>query len=173
MPAQFTVKAADLKVLLQELKQLEPNLRKEMQTELKKEIKPFADKIKNSVPKQSPLSGFDKNVASSVRYSWGTVLSNVKTPLGKNAKKPGYFPVVSMGFKGRAKSAGLNIMELATQGRSPQGNAMVRALNQRYPVQQGLGRFIIPEAKKSAGQATDLARKVIEKFAAKVNRRIR
>ena len=173
MPAEFTVKAADLKVLLRELRQVEPTLRKEMQTELKKEIKPFADQIKNSVPKKSPLSGFDKNVASSTRYSWGTVLSNVKTPLGKNAKKPGYFPVVSMSFKGRSKTAGLSIMELATQGRSPQGAAMVRALNRRHPVQQGLGRFIIPEAKKNVSQATELARKVLEKFAEKVNRRIR
>lgn len=173
MPAQFTIKAADLKVLLAELKQVDPKLRSTLQKEMREKLKPFANDLKNTAPPESPLSGFAKGVASSTRYTYGTPLASINTPLGKRAKKPGFFPVVSMSFRGRAKTAGFNIMELAERGRTPQGAAMVRALNAKFPVRGGLGRFIIPEAKKDSGEVTRLAREVIEKYVALVNRRIR
>jgi hypothetical protein len=50
---------------------------------------------------------------------------------------------------------------------------MVRALNAKFPVIGGLGRFIIPEAKKDSAEVTRVAREVIEKFVQLVNRRIR
>lgn len=173
MPAQFTIKAADLKVLLAELKQVDPKLRSTLQKEMRDKLKPFANNLKNTAPPESPLSGFVKGVALSTRYTYGTPLASIKTPLGKRAKKPGFFPVVSMSFRGRAKTAGFNIMELAERGRTPQGAAMVRALNAKFPVQGGLGRFIIPAAKKDSGEVTRVAREVIEKYVALVNRRIR
>jgi len=173
MPAQFSIKAADLKVLLAELKQVDPELRKTLQKEMRDKLKPFANTLKGAAPTQSPLSGFAKGVASSTRYTYAPPLASIKTPLGKRAKKPGFYPVVSMSFRGRAKTAGLNIMELAAQGRTPQGVAMVRALNSSFPVRSGLGRFIIPEAKRNSGEVTRVARDVIEKYVALVNRRIR
>jgi hypothetical protein len=173
MPADFSIKAADLKVLLAELKSIDPKLRATLQKEMRDKLKPFANTLKGSAPSESPLSGFRKGVASSTRYTYSTPLASIKTPLGKRAKKPGFYPVVSMSFRGRAKTAGLNIMELAQRGRTPQGNAMVQALNARVPVRGGLGRFIIPEAKKDSGEVTRVAREVIEKYVALVNRRIR
>jgi hypothetical protein len=173
MPAQFSIKAADLKVLLAELKQVDPKLRSTLQKEMRDKLKPFANDLKNTAPPSSPLSGFAKGVASSKRYTYQTPLASVKTPLGKRAKKPGFYPVVSMSFRGRAKTAGFNIFELAEQGQSPQGSAMVRALNRKFPVQGGLGRFIIPEARKNADEPVKVARKIIEKYVALVNRRIR
>ncbi len=80
---------------------------------------------------------------------------------------------MSRSFTGRNKSAGFNIMELARQGRSPQGSAMVAALNRKYPVQGGLGRFVIPQAKKGQDAVVRIAVGIIEKFVGKVNRRIR
>jgi hypothetical protein len=173
MPAEFSIKAADLKVLLAELKQVDPKLRSTLQKEMRDKLKGFANELKGAAPPDSPLSGFAKGVASSTRYTYSTPLSSIKTPLGKRAKKPGFYPVVSMSFRGRAKTAGFNIMELAERGRSPQGSAMVQALNAKFPVKGGLGRFIIPEAKKNQGEVTEVARKVIEKYVALVNRRIR
>jgi hypothetical protein len=173
MPAQFTIKAADLSVLLRELKDIDPKLRSTLQKEMRDKLKPFANSLKATAPSASPLSGFAKGAASSTRYTYSTPLASVKTPLGKRAKKPGFYPVVSMSFRGRAKTAGFNIMELAERGRSPQGSAMVRALNAKFPVIGGLGRFIIPEAKKDSAEVTRVAREVIEKFVQLVNRRIR
>jgi hypothetical protein len=55
---------------------------------------------------------------------------------------------------------------------TPQGLAMVRNLNSRYPVQGGLGRFVIPQFKASKGEAEAIAKRILEKFAAMVNRRL-
>jgi hypothetical protein len=173
MPAQFSIKAADLKVLLAELKQVDPDLRKTLQKEMRDKLKGFANDLRGAAPPDSPLSGFVKGVASSTRYTYATPLASIKTPLGKRAKKPGFYPVVSMSFRGRAKTAGFNIFELAERGRTPQGAGMVRALNAKFPVRGGLGRFIIPEAKRNSGEVTRVARDVIEKYVALVNRRIR
>jgi hypothetical protein len=86
-----------------------------------------------------------------------------------------------MGFRGRSKTAGFNIFELAgssnvggkKQGLTPQGRAMIRNLNAKFPVIDGLGRFIIPQAKKDSDEPVKVARRIIEKYVALVNRRIR
>ena len=175
MPAQFVVKDADLKVVLRELRELDPNLRKELQKEMRSDLKPFVQKLKGGIPSEAPLSGF-ANASPGSRFRWTSVSGTVKTPLGKRAKKPGFYPVVSMGFRSRSKAAGFEIAELAgsrTQGRTPQGRGMISALNRVAPIIGGLGRYVIPEGKKEAPEATKVAVRIIDKFVAKVNRRIR
>ena len=175
MPAQFAVNASDLKVILRELRELDPNLKKELQKEMRTELKPFVQKLKGGIPSESPLSGF-ANAAPGSRYRWTPVTGTTKTPLGKRAKKPGFYPVVSMSFRSRNKGAGFEIMELAgskTSGRTPQGRAMIAALAERAPIVGGLGRFVIPEGKKEAPEATKVAKDIIRKFADKVSRRLR
>ncbi len=173
MPAQFTMQAADVSALMRELRDAEPNLVKEFRAELKKDLLPFAKGLKDKVPAQSPLSGFARGTARQNRYTWAPMLASVKAPLARRAKKPGVFPVVSMSFRGSRKSAGVWILEMAREGRTPQGVAMVRNLNARAPVREGLGRFILPEAKKNQGQVTDAAKRVVEKFMQKVGRRLK
>jgi hypothetical protein len=179
MPAQFTIKAADLRVLLAELRQIDPNLRKELQKEMRSGLKPIVSKLQAGIPKQTPLSGFSKSVASET-YSWSRVSGRTLTPLGKRAKKRGFYPVVSMAFRSQKDSAGFEIMELAgtrnigkkKNGLTSQGRAMIRALNAVAPVQDGLGRFVIPQAKGEANAVMTIARRIIEKYVAIVNRRI-
>ena len=177
MPAQFTIKEADLRTVLRELRELDPNLRKELQKEMKSGLSPIVDKLAATVPKQSPLSGFATASSRGTKYNWGAVRGSTVTPLGKRAKKPGFVPVVSMRFRSRGKTnAGFEIMELAgskTQGQTPQGQAMISALNRRFPIRQGLGRFVIPEAKGEADAALRIAKEIIERYLALVNRRIR
>ena len=175
MPAQFTVKAADLKVLLAELKNVDPGLRKALQKEMRDDLKPLVRELQGGIPKPSPLSGFASAAAGS-RYKWASVTGRTQTPLGKRAKKPGFYPVVSMSFRSRGKVAGFEIMELAgskSSGATPQGRGMIRALNRVAPIVGGLGRFLIPDGKKKAPEAIRIARDIIEKYVGKVNRRIR
>jgi len=177
MPAQFTIREADLRTVLRELRQLDPNLRKQLQKDMKSGLADVVDTLASQVPPQSPLSGFATASSRGTRYNWGAVRGSTVTPLGKRAKKPGFVPVVSMRFRSRGKTnAGFEIMELAgskTQGKTPQGRAMITALNAKFPIRQGLGRFVIPEAKKEAPEALRIARGIIERYVALVNRRIR
>lgn len=175
MPAQFTVKATDLKVLLAELRNVDPGLRKALQKEMRDDLKPLVRELQGGIPKPSPLSGF-ANAAAGSRYKWASVTGRTQTPLGKRAKKPGFYPVVSMAFRSRGKVAGFEIMELAgskSSGSTPQGRGMIRALNRIAPIVGGLGRFLLPAGRDKAPEATRIARDIIEKYVDKVNRRIR
>ena len=104
----------------------------------------------------------------------------VKTPFAKRAKKPGTYPVVSIQFNDRRPNAGLSILELAGTrnigkdkgGLTPQGAAMIRELDKRFPTRKGLGRFVIPEFKERQSEATRIAVSILERYAAKVNRRL-
>jgi hypothetical protein len=174
MPAQFTVKASDLKVLLAELRNVDPGLRKALQKEMRDDLKPIVSRLAAGVPSASPLSGF-ANAPTGSRWRWAGVSGRTQTPLGKRAKKPGFYPVVSMAFRSRGKAAGFEILELAgskSSGSTPQGRGMIRALNAAAPMMSGLGRFLIPQAKGEAGPAVAIARNIIEKYVALVNRRI-
>lgn len=186
MPASFAVSAENLKTVLRELRQVDPNLRKELQSEMKSEVKPLMNRLKVGIPSSSPLSGFAR--ANPVRRDgttnyarWGSVNGTVRTPVGSRAKKPGFYPVVSIRFRSRKGNAGFEIMELAgsknlgraRNGLTSQGRAMINALNARYPMQGGLGRFVIPQFRDSGAETVRAAKNVLVKFANKVNRRLR
>ena len=183
MPAEFTVKAADLKVLLSELRSIDPNLRKALQKEMRSDLKPFVTGLANQIPRQSPLSGFGANAQPGTAYRWGAVGGSVITPLGKRAKKPGFYPVVSMKFRTRGSGkAGFEILELAgsvnrgkdRKGMTYRGNNLIQGLKTAgYDVKAGLGRFLIPQAKDDARKVTAIAVRIIDKYVALVNRRIR
>lgn len=176
----FAVSAENLKQVLDELRKLDPNLRKELTREMREAIKPIGRTLGAKIPAQPPLSGFAPAVGSSP-YIWRKPTMSVRAPFGKRAKKPGFYPVVSIRFNDRRPNAGLSILELAgtanigrdKKGLTPQGEAMIRNLNRVFPVKNGLGRFIIPEFPQQRAEATRVAVDILKKFAAKVNRRLR
>lgn len=176
----IAVDSRNLANVLRELRNLEPNLRKELVKEMKSEIMPVGKALEASIPGAPPLSGFAPGQGSSP-YIWKKPRMTVRTPLAKKAKLPGFYPVVSIRFNDRRPNAGLSILELAGTrnigknkgGLTPQGAAMIRNLNARYPVKGGLGRFLIPEFKEKRAEANKAAIRVLNKFAAKVGRRMR
>lgn len=176
----FVVSAENLQVVLKELKNLEPDLRKELVAEMKRDVKPIGTDLLSKIPGPAPLSGFSPGQGNSP-YIWRKPRMTVKTPLGKRAKEPGTYPVVSIQFNDRRPNAGLSILELAGTrnigkekgGLTSQGAAMIRELDKRFPTRKGLGRFVIPEFKEKQGQATRIAVGILERYAAKVNRRLK
>jgi hypothetical protein len=60
-----------------------------------------------------------------------------------------------------------------SQGRTPQGRAMIENLNSRFPIRSGLGRFAIPEWKKKQPDVERIARNILNKYSEKVNRKFR
>lgn len=174
----FVLSADNLTVVLKELRALEPNLRKELVAEMKAGVKPIASALAGKLPSQAPLSGFAPGNGASSPYVYRKPSMIVKTPFAKKAKKPGFYPVVSIQFNDRRPNAGLSILELAGSrnmgrnktGLTPQGAAMIRNLP---PMRKGLGRYVIPEFKEKQAEAQRIAVGILEKFALKVNRRLR
>jgi hypothetical protein len=174
----FVVGAENLDAVLKELRALEPNLRKELVAEMKAGVKPIGSALASQIPSKPPLSGFSPSNNASSPYVWRKPSMIVKTPFAKKAKKPGFYPVVSIQFNDRRPNAGLSILELAGSrnigrdkgGLTPQGAAMIRNLP---AMRKGLGRFVIPEFKSKQAEATQIAVKILEKFAQKVGRRLK
>lgn len=175
MPAGFAVSAENLKTVLRELSKVDPNLRKEMRSEFKSQLESTKNGLAGGIPPASPLSGFAGRSASQP-FRWSKPRGTVMTPLAKRTRKPGFYPVVSIRFKSSGRNAGFEIMELAgskSSGLTSQGRAMIENLNKKYPMRGGLGRFVIPEWKNQQGEVEQIAKGILEKFAQKVNRRLK
>jgi hypothetical protein len=184
MPATFTIQAENLATVLRELRQVDTDLPKELRKEMKSAVQPLANRLQGNTYTFSPLSGFDPDVVRRRRRQSGTDISRyrykqpkatVQTPLAKRARTSGTFPVVSIRFKSRKGFAGFEIMELAgskTSGETPQGRGLIRALNARLPIRDGLGRQVIPDFKKSVRPVRDSAVNILVRYAEKVSRRL-
>lgn len=175
MPAGFAVSAENLKTVLRELSKVDPNLRKELRSEMKTRLEPEKNRLAAQIPSAAPLSGFAGRGANPP-FKWSKPRGTVMTPLAKRSRKPGFYPVVSIRFRSSGRNAGFEIMELAgskSSGLTSQGRAMIQNLNARYPMRGGLGRFVIPEWKNFQGDAEKIAKDILVKFADKVNRRLR
>lgn len=177
----FVVSAENLQTVLKELKALEPNLRKELVAEMKDDIKPIGTDLLSKIPPAAPISGFSPTRGESP-YVWRKPTMIVKTPFAKRAKQPGTFPVVSIQFNDRRPNAGLSILELAgtanigknKAGLTQRGRNMIKGLDTAgFPIKKGLGRFVIPEFKERQSEATRIAVGILERYAAKVNRRLK
>ena len=170
---------ANFRALIKELNQFEPGLRAVMQKDLKNRLNPVVKSISAKIPAQAPLSGFAPGKGNSP-YIWRKPRSSVKTTFAARAKEPGAVSAIFFQFADSRPNAGLAIMEFAGQARvgknktglSPQGAAMIRELDGRYPI-RGLGRFVLPEAGKVRGRAVEITTKVLREYAAKVGRRLK
>jgi hypothetical protein len=175
----ITVSDANFRQLVKELDQVEPGLRKVFQNELKEKLDSVRSSLAGKVPPQPPLSGMAPGVGISP-YIWKTPQSIVRTTFAKRAKEPGMIGAVSIEFSDRRPNAALSILELAGtvnmgrdgRGLTPQGRAMIRNLNAKHPLRAGPGRFILPNWAAERSRALDIARQLLEKYAAKVGRRI-
>lgn len=177
MPALFSVKAPELDRVLRELRQLEPNLRKELVTEMKDAIIPLGQRLLAKIPPDPPLSGFGRSNGALSPYVYQKPRMTTRTPFAKKARGSSSFPVVSIRFADRKPNAGFSILELAGTrnigrakgGLTPQGAAMIRNLPS---MMLGLGRFVIPNFKGEQVSVTKTAVSILEKFAKKVNLKI-
>ena len=174
MPANMTLKAQDFSALLRELKDVDKQLVNEFRKAFRTDLKPVNEGVRSMIPTEAPLSGFAKGVGRSP-FVYGRPTASVKV---NTRHKPGraFSNIVSTHFRDRKPNAGFSILETAgskSQGRTPQGRALIENLNRRFPIRSGLGRFAIPEWKKKGPDVERIARNILETYSKKVNRKFR
>lgn len=167
----FTVVPQNTRQILRELKQLEPDLFKQMRSEMRTTLKADAGPVVNAVPGVAPLSGF----SHSGRTSWGSVSATVVLAPSKLIKGKDMHPLVSLRITSSGRRVGYDIAEIAgsrTAGRNASGVALINNLNQRYPWKGSAGRFafktFISLAPKFAKTALDIMNSYITQFNKKV-----
>ena len=184
MPAQLVLGASNIQAVVKELRDLDRELYNTLRRELKQELSPVSKKIQSNIPSKAPLSGFAKRNATGpegVRYTWQKPTAGVNTDLG-NPKRAasGLTPLVSLFYRDKGGTAGFSILELAgsknigrfKNGLTPQGAAMIRNLNSRFPQRSTSGRFVLPFARPQVPQMRKAVENIIAKFAKRIGRRL-
>jgi hypothetical protein len=176
----ITVSDESFRNLVKELDKVEPGLRVVFQKDFKDSLNPVKNSLLSKVPGAAPLSGMAPGKGSSP-YIWKKPNSIVRTTFAKRAKEPGMISAVSIEFSDRRPNAALSILELAGtagkgaagKGMTQRGKNMIAGLQTAgYPLRQGPGRFILPNWKGEQGRAFEIAQRLLEKYAARVGRRI-
>jgi hypothetical protein len=176
----ITVSDESFRNLVKELEKVEPGLRKVFQTELKDGLNPIKNTLLGKVPVQSPLSGMSPGRGESP-YIWRKPNAIVRTTFAKRAKEPGMISAVSIEFSDRRPNAALSILELAGtankgrdgKGMSQRGFNMVQGLRTAgHALKPGPGRFILPYWRNEQKRAFEIAGTLLEKYAARVGRRL-
>ena len=175
----ITVSDESFRELVKELEKVEPGLRVVFQKELKDKLDPIKKSLLSKAPSSAPLSGFGTATAKSP-YIWKKPSSIVRTTFAARAKEPGMVGAVTIEFNDRRPNAGLSVLETAGttnegkdfKGLTQRGRNMIKGLvSAGYPLKDG-GRFILPHWRGEQGRAIDIAGKLLEKYAARVGRRI-
>ncbi len=159
------VDITELKKLVSEMKQLDPDLRKYFVKELKSDLQPFADKIQGWMNKNArpPLSGFGGHDG---RTQWP---SSVKATAYVTPSSRKSLARIEVFGRGRHKAA-VKIAELAgTKGtyiKTTQGEALIQELNRRFKTKnQKAGRFVWQQFIARRGDMVHFIEKTLNEFA--------
>lgn len=114
---------------LAKLKKVEPKLRRQVTSQMRRAAKPVQRGIQNQIPTQTPMSGW-----TSGRYGFdgGAARKGVKIKAGGRAsRKKSVWPLLSI----EQRNAGGAVFDMAgrrSSGNTPSGRAFIRTLNARH-----------------------------------------
>lgn len=103
------VPTEDIRAVMRLLKQVEPDMARQLRLDLKGELKPIADRIASKVPSESPLSG----MRHSGRTQWSGARGSVSFTPAKVIKGRDVHPLVTIVLQGKSRKAGYDIAEIA------------------------------------------------------------
>jgi hypothetical protein len=187
---KMEIDGKELREFVKTLDQYEPGLRKQFTKDLKSGLKPLADSIAAKVPASPPISGFGHRG----RTAWSKVTASVYvTPGGGKSGSVARIEVYGRG----SQQAALKIADLAgTRNKGDQvnrgyqrsgssrsrgatipkhgtfaGDSMIENLQQRFPLWRNRGgRFIWTNFIGQRKKMIDIAIKILDSYADKVNR---
>ena len=132
--------AKQVRLALKALKEVEPNVVKDLRKELVGKLSGVAKQVADAIPLEPPLSGF----ANGGGTRWSKVTGKVSLTPGR-PKFPGTSSLVSLRVVPPKTARGIFIAELAgsrSLGATPAGQNLIAVLNQRQPMIGRGGRYI-------------------------------
>lgn len=117
-----------VKAALRDLGRLEPELRKSLQASFKAELKPLADKARQDMPAQAPLSGMEK--PGRLQYT-NKARTGVKIATSGRNRRAGTLTVAAL-VNTNAAGAVFDMAGRKTRGVTPQGVGFIAGLSNRF-----------------------------------------
>jgi hypothetical protein len=162
--------AADVAKTFRILRNVDPNLVKELRKELRSDMNPVAKAIAAKYPTSPTLSGFEQTYG---RWGWDRVAGTVKITPGKSRRGAGANNLVSLSMNYKtATPFVLDMIGRRNPGISPQGQALFRAINEQFPAWPNGGRIFYKPFKAAREQVVGSATNIINRWTDKVNREL-
>jgi hypothetical protein len=171
MPVFPSVDGQGVREAIAELKKIDPELIKALRTDMRSSLKPFAQRIKEAIPADPPLSGMGHN--GPTRYARTTV--NVSLTTGKSRKNPGLSALASIRATPANKTRGLYLAELAgsrSTGYTARGRNLIAVLNERKRMRGSAGRYIYDAFRRNKDSIFVITINVLNKHLDRVNARL-
>lgn len=170
MDIQVSVNKDDVARTFRILKNVDPDLVKELRQELQSELKPLAKAVAAKYPSQPTLSGFAQAYG---RWGWDKVTGTVKITPGKTRKGAGRNNLVSLSMNYKtATPFVLDMIGRKNPGISPQGQALYRAINEQFPAWPNGGRIFYKPFKAAASNIQGHAETIINRWSDKVSKEL-
>jgi len=163
--------ADDVSRVFRVLRNVDPDLVKELRKELRSDMNPVAKAIAAKYPAGPTLSGFEQTYG---RWGWDRVSGTVKVTPGKSRKGTGANNLVSLSMNYKtATPFVLDMIGRKNPGISPQGRALYDQINQQFPAWPNGGRIFYKEFKGVRGEVISAAESTINRWTDKVNRELK
>jgi hypothetical protein len=164
--------AADVAKTFRILRNVDPNLVKELRSELKSELTPLAKSIAAKYPTQIPdkLYGFQWSYSS---WYWGKAVGSVRLTTGRSRKRSGASNLVSlsMGYRSATPYA-IDMIGRASTGSTPQARKLYETVNKLFPNWPNGGRVFYKPFKDARPNIAKHAENIINRWSDKVNREL-
>lgn len=161
------VDAASVSKTFRILRNLDPDLVKELRQNLRSDLQPVARAIAEKYPTEPNLKGFEQTYG---RWGWDKVTGTVKVTPGKTRKGAGRNNLVSLSMNYKSATPFvLDMIGRKNPGISPQGQALYRAVQKRFPAWPNGGRIFYSEFKEYREYVVDAAEKTINRWSDKVS----
>jgi hypothetical protein len=179
---EVKLNATDVAKTFRIIRNLDPDLVKELRKELQSDLRPTAKAIASKYPAGPSLSGFEQTYG---RWGWDKVTGTVKVTPGKSRKGAGRTNVVSLSMN--YKTATPFVMDMigrkldnignynSKRYAAPygQGMALYNAIQRQFPSWPNGGRIFYKEFMKSRGQVISAAESTINRWTNKVSRELK
>lgn len=165
------VDATEVQKTFRILRQIDPELAKQLRTELNSELKPLAKAIAKKYPTDpGRLYGF---YYSYDRWDWGKVVGSVRITPGRTRKGAGRNALVSisMGFKSATPYA-LDMMGRVSFGSTPQAEKLYEVINRMFPGWPYGGRIFYKPFKAARPNIAKHAENIINRWSDKVTKEL-
>jgi len=163
------IEAENIRSAIKELRALDSTLVKNLRKDLRSKISPITKQVAEAPPTDPPLSGF----GNTSRTGWSDFVGKLSFTPGRSRKTGNH--LVSIRVQPRDTRRGLYLAELGgsrSRGQTNRGRAMIRNLNQRFPMKGKGGRFAYAKFRLLRPDAIRIAVEIVNNTIIKVNRKI-
>lgn len=169
MQVKATLDAQQVRAVLKELRNIDPQIVKDLRKELRSDLLPIAQQIVSAVPNNAPLSGFNNNGTT----GWSALKGKVSFTPGKSRRMAN--SLVSIRVEQTGAKRGFYITELAgsrSAGKTPQGNNLITVLNSRWPMKGRGGRYAYKQFRLLRPDVVKIAERILNATFAQIDRKV-